>query len=139
MALIARERTEAGTLGRFQLQRVLGKGAQTTVWLAFDSRLERQVAVKLLHGGEASGVGDWLHEARNVSRLTHPHIVPVFEADLHAGSPYLVFEYVAGPTLTERMRQGAMAPRTALPMVLGVLQALAAAHALGIVHRDLKP
>ena len=83
-----------GTLGRFELRRVLGKGAQATVWLAFDPRLEREVAVKLLREGEGAAVGDWLHEARNVSRLTHPHIVPVFEADLHEGRAYLVFEYV---------------------------------------------
>ena len=71
----------------------------------FDPRLEREVAVKLLRpDGDAAAVGDWLHEARNVSRLTHPHIVPVFEADVHDGQPYLVFEYVAGPTLAERIR-----------------------------------
>ena len=93
-----------GTLGRFELRRVLGKGAQATVWLAFDPRLEREVAVKLLREGEGAAVGDWLHEARNVSRLTHPHIVPVFEADLHEGRAYLVFEYVPGPTLAERIR-----------------------------------
>jgi serine/threonine protein kinase len=129
----------ATCIGRFELRRVLGRGAQATVWLAFDPRLEREVAVKLLRDGDGAALGDWLHEARNVSRLTHPHIVPVFEADLHEGRPYLVFEYVAGPTLAERLRSGAMPARTAVQTLLGVLEALQAAHAAGVVHRDLKP
>ena len=130
-----------GRLGRFELRRVLGQGAQATVWLAFDPRLEREVAVKLLRDAEdAAAIGDWLHEARNVSRLTHPHVVPVFEADVQDGKPYMVFEYVPGPTLTEHLRRhGAMRPRAAVQMMLGVLDALQAAHAAGIVHRDLKP
>jgi len=130
-----------GRLGRFELRRVLGQGAQATVWLAFDPRLEREVAVKLLRDAEdAAAIGDWLHEARNVSRLTHPHVVPVFEADVQDGKPYMVFEYVPGPTLTEHLRRhGAMRPRAAVQMMLGVLDALQAAHAAGLVHRDLKP
>jgi serine/threonine protein kinase len=127
-------------LGRFQLRRILGQGAQAMVWLAFDPRLEREVAVKIVREGEdAAAIGDWLHEARNVSRLNHPNIVPVFEADVHAGRPYMVFEYVAGPTLSERLRRGAMAPRDAVQVMIGVLDALKAAHAAGVVHRDLKP
>ena len=90
-----------GTLGRFELRRQLGKGAQATVWLAFDPRLEREVAVKLMHpGANTLSVDQWLQEARHVSRLNHPHIVPVFEADIHNGQPYLVFEYVPGRTLS---------------------------------------
>src|SRR5262249_37870048 len=74
------------------------------------------------------------------SRLTHPNIVPVFEADLHEGRPFLVFEYVVGDTLAERLRRdGAMPPRAAVDMMLGMLEGLQAAHAAGVVHRDLKP
>lgn len=128
------------TLGRFQLRHLLGQGAQATVWLAHDPRLDRDVAVKLLRAGEDAVIGDWLSEARNVSRLTHPNVVPVFEADTHDGQPYMVFEYVPGQTLTERLRQhGAIPVREAVSMMLGVLEALAAAHAAGLVHRDLKP
>ena len=130
-------------LGRFQLRRVLGQGAQATVWLGFDPRLEREVAVKLMRqsaDAAAQAATDWLHEARSVSRLTHPHIVPVFEADMHDGRPYLVFEYVAGRTLSERLRAGGPLPaREAVQLMIGVLDALQAAHASGIVHRDLKP
>ncbi|HMC15024.1 MAG TPA: HDOD domain-containing protein [Albitalea sp.] len=130
-------------LGRFELRRVLGKGAQATVWLGFDPRLEREVAVKLMRpaaGTDAAAVNQWLQEARAVSRLTHPHIVPVFEADMHQQQPYLVFEYVAGRTLAEHLKaRGALPPREAAQLMLGVLDALQAAHAAGVVHRDLKP
>jgi eukaryotic-like serine/threonine-protein kinase len=131
------------TIGRFELKRELGQGAQATVWLAFDGRLEREVAVKLMHAGaaeDALAVHRWLQEARSVSRLTHPNIVPVFEADLHAQQPYLVFEYVAGPTLAQHMKaRGALPVADAVAMMVGVLDALHVAHAAGVVHRDLKP
>jgi serine/threonine protein kinase len=129
------------TVGRFELRRELGKGAQATVWLGYDARLDREVAVKLLKpGADATAVSQWLHEARSVSRLNHPHIVPVYEADEQQGQSYLVFEYVAGPTLAEKLkRDGALAPREAVMLMLGVVEALQTAHAAGIVHRDLKP
>src|SRR5687767_8030796 len=107
-------------LGRFELRRVLGKGAQAVVWLAFDPRLEREVAVKLLRtDGAAGSVDQWLKEARSVSRLTHPNIVPVFEADRHEQHPYLVFEYVPGRTLAEHIRtRGALPAREAVELML---------------------
>jgi serine/threonine protein kinase len=130
-------------LGRFELKRVLGEGAQATVWLGFDARLEREVAVKLMRADAAAdpvAVSQWLQEARSVSRLTHPNIVPVFEADVHEQQPYLVFEYVPGPTLSQHLKaRGALPAHEALPMMLGVLDALQAAHSAGVVHRDLKP
>jgi serine/threonine protein kinase len=130
-------------VGRFELRRVLGKGAQATVWLGFDPRLEREVAVKLMRpsaGADVAAVNQWLHEARAVSRLTHPHIVPVFEADVHGQQPYLVFEYVPGRTLAEHLKaRGALPAREAVQLMIGVLDALHAAHAAGVVHRDLKP
>lgn len=128
-------------LGRFLLLRELGRGAQARVWLAHDPRLDREVALKLLDpAADAEAVSQWLDEARAVSRLTHPHIVPVFEADEHDGQPYLVFEFVDGPTLAEARRQRPRLPaRESVTLMLGVLDALAAAHEQGIVHRDLKP
>jgi serine/threonine protein kinase len=131
----------AETLGRFELRRQLGKGAQATVWLAFDPRLEREVALKLMYAGaDASAASQWLQEARSVSRLNHPHIVPVFEGDMHQQQPYLVFEYVPGRTLTAHLRaRGALPVREAVEMMAGVLDALEVAHQAGVVHRDLKP
>ena len=132
-------------LGRFRLLSRLGEGAQATVWLAHDPRLDREVAVKVLHPGtDPLAVDEWLNEARAVSRLTHPNIVPVFEADIHntgqAGQPYMVFEYVSGGTLTERLRlKGRLAAREAVELSMSVLDGLQAAHAAGVVHRDLKP
>ena len=137
----------ARRIGRFDLKRVLGQGAQSTVWLAHDARLARDVALKLMAPGaaaESDGLGDWLTEARHVAALNHPHIVPVFEADLHGegaqAQPYLVFEYVPGATLDRHLKdRGPFAPREAVEWLLGVLDALAQAHAAGLVHRDLKP
>jgi len=132
-------------LGRFRLLKQLGEGAQATVWLAHDPLLDREVAVKLLKtqavdATEPGTVDEWLHEARAVSRLTHPNIVPVFEADTQGGRSYLVFEYVSGGTLSQRLRAG---PRPSaaenVTLMLGVLDGLSAAHAAGLVHRDLKP
>jgi serine/threonine protein kinase len=132
-------RTAGRRLGRFDLLRQLGRGAQATVWLGHDERLDREVAIKLLDPGAAE-VQTWLHEARAVSRLTHPNIVPVFEADTVGDQPMLVFEFVDGGTLAEARRdKGPMAPRDAVTLMIGVLDALATAHAQGIVHRDLKP
>nr|WP_316638693.1 HDOD domain-containing protein [uncultured Roseateles sp.] len=133
--------TAGSAMGRFRLLRPLGQGAQATVWLAHDPRLEREVAVKVLLPSETPlSLDQWLHEARAVSRLTHPNIVPVFEADAAAGRPYMVFEYVPGLTLSERQRRGPpLAPREAVELMLGVLEALQTAHQVGVVHRDLKP
>jgi serine/threonine protein kinase len=133
----------AQRIGRFELRRMLGKGAQASVWLGFDSRLEREVAVKVIAAGadvDPQHITHWLQEARSVSRLTHPNIVPVFEADVQYGRPYLVFEFVPGRTLAEHLRaRGALPPHEALALMLGVLDALQTAHAAGVVHRDLKP
>lgn len=130
-------------IGRFERKRLLGQGAQAEVWLAFDPRLEREVAIKLmrLDGQQnATSVNQWLQEARSVSRLNHANIVPVFEADVQDKQPYLVFEYVAGLTLAQQLAaQGAMAPAQAVAIMQDVLGALVAAHAGGVVHRDLKP
>jgi len=134
---------EPTTLGRFQLRRLLGQGAQAKVWLAFDPRLEREVAIKLMlpvQQTSANAVSQWLQEARSVSRLTHPNIVPVFEADVQDQQPYLVFEYVPGQTLTQQLQaNGAMPAPQACALMQDVLSALVAAHDAGVVHRDLKP
>ena len=131
------------TLGRFELRQMLGQGAQSVVWLAFDPRLEREVAIKVMRasqGGDDRALAQWLQEARSVSRLTHPNIVPVFEADVQDQQPYLVFEYVAGRTLADLIRkQGALPAAEAARVMIDVLDALVVAHAAGVVHRDLKP
>ena len=131
------------TLGRFELREILGQGAQSTVWLAFDPRLEREVAIKVMRpgsGSDAQALAQWLDEARSVGRVKHPNIVPVYEADIQDHQPYLVFEYIAGKTLDQIVKQrGAMGPHEAVALMMDVLDAVAVAHAAGVVHRDLKP
>ena len=130
-------------VGRFELRRMLGQGAQAVVWLAFDPRLEREVAIKRMKvgpGADAPALVDWLQEARNVSRLTHRNIVTLFEADVHDQQPYLVFEYVPGQTLAAVLRsRRALPPGEAVTLMMDVLDGLVAAHAAGVVHCDLKP
>ncbi len=142
-AAVLPEPQAGDSIGRFKLRRMIGQGGQATVWLAFDPRLEREVALKLLRpeqGADAALVAQWLQEARSVSRLTHPNIIPVFEADVQDQQPYLVFEYAPGQTLAAILHQrGALPPAEAVGLMIDVLEALAVAHAAGIVHRDLKP
>jgi HD-like signal output (HDOD) protein len=129
------------SIGRFQVIGRLGQGAQSVVYLAYDPQLQREVALKAvrmeLTGGRRAAL---LREARAVSRLSHPAIVPVFEAQDSEEGACLVFEYVAGRTLAERIEaEGAYAPAQAVALLLPVLDAVAYAHAQRIVHRDLKP
>jgi len=94
----------SGSLGRFELRRKLGQGAQSTVWLAHDPRMERDVAIKVLRpvtGADQQAIGQWLQEARSVGRVKHANIVPVYEADTEGAYAFLVFEYVAGDTLAQ--------------------------------------
>ncbi len=131
------------TLGRFELRQRLGQGAQSVVYRAFDPRLEREVAIKLMRAdalGSEHAVAQWLHEARSASRVTHPNIVALFEADIQDHRPYLVFEYVEGQTLAQQLKtDGALSAAQAVALAMDVLDALAAAHTAGVVHRDLKP
>lgn len=135
-------REQVQTIGRFEIRRLLGEGAQSAVFLAWDPHLEREVAIKTLHFSDAApGQGALLlQEARAVSNLRHHNIVPIFEAGEQHGDPYLVFEYVEGPTLAQLIaQQGALPPARAVETLCGVLGAIDEAHRHGIVHRDLKP
>jgi serine/threonine protein kinase len=130
-------------LGRFELRLQLGHGAQSTVWLAYDPRMQREVAIKVLRpavGADEQAIKQWLQEARSVGRVKHPSIVPVYEADIQDQFPYLVFEYVAGDTLATLVsRKGALPARDAVAILMDVLDAISVAHAEGVIHRDLKP
>ncbi len=131
------------TLGRFELRKILGQGAQSTVWLAFDPRMEREVAIKVMRPGSGSdpqALMQWLDEARSVGRVKHPNIIQVYEADIQEHQPYLVFEYIAGSTLDQVLKKrGALQPQEAVALMLDILDAVAEAHAANVVHRDLKP
>jgi eukaryotic-like serine/threonine-protein kinase len=128
-------------VGRFELRHVLGRGAQATVWLGWDPKLQREVAVKVIaSNADSAAVTEWLDEARVMSSLAHPGIVAVYEADQDAKASFLVFERVDGPTLSDKLRRlGPMPAHEAAELMREVLDALAFAHARGVVHRDLKP
>ena len=130
------------TVGRFVIRRELGRGAQSVVYLAWDPQLEREVAIKTLHfaHSDARRNDALFAEARLVSRLGHPNLVPIFDVGEEDGDPYLVFEFIDGPNLSELIaREGHIAPARAADLMRQVLDALALAHANGIIHRDLKP
>jgi serine/threonine protein kinase len=130
------------TVGRFTIRRELGRGAQSVVYLAWDPQLEREVAIKTLHfaHSDARRNDALFAEARVVSRLGHPNLVPIFDVGEVDGDPYLVFEFIDGPNLAELIaREGHIAPARAADLMRQVLDALAMAHVNGIIHRDLKP
>jgi serine/threonine protein kinase len=129
-------------IGRFEIVRELGRGSQSVVYLARDPHLEREVAIKTLHFSHPDPQKNQqlLSEARMVSQLRHPSIVPIFEAGEEGGDIYLVFEYVAGRNLGDFLREfGRLTPVKAIAILRPVLDAIAHAHAAGIIHRDLKP
>lgn len=129
-------------IGKFELRRLLGKGAQSAVYLAYDPQLDREVAIKTLHFAEADPARNQalLNEARAVAKLQHPHIVPIFDVGEQDGDPYLVFEYVEGRTLAQALREdGPMPAVRAAELMTGVADAVGHAHQHGVIHRDLKP
>src|SRR4051812_37833300 len=114
-----------------------------TVYLALDRRLDREVALKVMHGHLADDqqfTARFIREARSAARLSHPGVVAVFDQGEDDGLLYLAMEYLQGRTLREVLGEfGVLTPGEALDVVEPALEALAAAHAAGIVHRDMKP
>lgn len=129
--------------GRYRVRGRVARGGMATVYTAVDERLERTVALKIIHpsqAGEPHFLERFTDEAKTIARLTHPNVVAVYDQGTHAGLPYLVMEYVRGRTLreilAERRRLGAL---EALAILEQMLAAIAAAHRAGLVHRDVKP
>ncbi len=128
---------------RYRLEAKLGSGGMSTVYLARDEVLDRPVAVKLMHR-EMTEQSDQLErfnqEARAVAKLSNPNVVAVIDAGEDNGRPYIVFEYVQGETLKQRIsRIGALDATEALAYAVEVAQGLAVAHERRMVHRDVKP
>lgn len=128
---------------RYLLEEVVGTGGMATVFRAFDETLERPVAVKVLHR-EVAAEGDQLErfrrEAKAAAKLSHAHIVTVIDAGEEGARPYIVFEYVPGETLKQRIKRLGRLPVTeAVAYAIEIGSALVVAHANGIVHRDVKP
>ncbi|MBJ7348582.1 MAG: serine/threonine protein kinase [Thermoleophilaceae bacterium] len=128
---------------RYLLEEVVGAGGMATVYRALDETLERQVAVKVLHREFASD-SDQLQrfdrEAKAAAKISHAHIVTVVDAGEEHGRPYIVFEYVKGETLKQRIKSVGRLPVTeAVAYAIEIGSALVAAHANALVHRDVKP
>jgi eukaryotic-like serine/threonine-protein kinase len=129
--------------GRYAVTARIAHGGMATVYLAMDTRLDRQVALKVMHAELARDeefVRRFIGEAKSVARLSHQNVVAVFDQGSDGPFLYLAMEYVPGRTLKELLRErGRFSPAAALDIMAGVLDGLAAAHASGIVHRDVKP
>ena len=128
---------------RYEVEDTVGTGGMSTVYRAFDTLLERHVALKILHeryGDDEEYIGRFRREARAAARLSHPHIVTVIDRGEQDGKEFIVFELVEGENLKELVeRAGALPVRRALELGLEVGRAVAFAHEQGIVHRDVKP
>jgi serine/threonine-protein kinase len=129
--------------GRYRISGRVARGGMATVYTAMDERLERTVALKIIHPSQATNVhfvDRFTDEAKTIARLTHPNVVAVYDQGRHEGLPYLVMEFVQGRTLRELLsRRRRLNPGEALAILEQMLSAIAAAHRAGLVHRDVKP
>ncbi len=129
--------------GRYQVRSRIARGGMATVYLATDLRLERRVAIKIMHGHLADDntfKTRFVQEARSAARLAHPNVVNVFDQGQDSDMAYLVMEYLPGITLRELLKDyKKLTPEQTVDIMDAVLAGLAAAHKAGIVHRDLKP
>jgi eukaryotic-like serine/threonine-protein kinase len=129
--------------GRYQVRSRIARGGMATVYLATDLRLERRVAIKVMHGHLADDTqykARFIQEARSAARLAHPNVVNVYDQGQDAETAYLVMEYLPGITLRDLLQEHRiLTTDQTLDIMEAVLSGLAAAHRNGIVHRDLKP
>ena len=134
--------TSGTKLGPYEIVSLLGAGGMCEVYRARDSRLKREVAIKVLPQAlslDADRLRRFEQEALATAALNHPNILAVFDIGTNEGSPYVVSELLEGETLRERLRGGSIAVRKTLDYALQIAHGLAAAHEKGIIHRDLKP
>ena len=134
--------TPGTKLGPYEIVSLIGAGGMGEVYRARDSRLKRDVAIKVLPQAlslDADRLRRFEQEALATAALNHPNILAVFDIGTEGGRPYVVSELLEGETLRERLRTGALQVRKALDFAMQMARGLAAAHEKGIVHRDLKP
>src|SRR6202043_688064 len=134
--------TPGTILGQYEIRSPLGAGGMGEVYRARDTRLDRDVAVKVLPASLTSDpdrLRRFEQEARAAAALNHPNILAVYQMATHQGVSYMVSELLDGETLRERLRRGPIPLRKAIDYGVQIAHGLAAAHDKGIVHRDLKP
>ncbi|MEV4258050.1 protein kinase, partial [Spirillospora sp. NPDC049652] len=129
--------------GRYRIESRIARGGMATVYIARDVRLDRVVAIKVMHAGLAADdefVARFIGEAKAAAALSHPNVVAVYDQRTDGEHVFLVMEYVPGRTLRDLLAErGRIGPREALTLMQPVLAALGAAHRAGMVHRDVKP
>ncbi|NQX10661.1 Stk1 family PASTA domain-containing Ser/Thr kinase [Microbacteriaceae bacterium VKM Ac-2855] len=129
--------------GRYEVRSRIARGGMATVYLATDQRLERRVAIKVMHGhlsDDTTFKNRFVQEARSAARLAHPNVVSVFDQGQDSDMAYLVMEYLPGITLRDLLKErGMLTAQQTVDIMHSVLSGLAAAHRAGILHRDLKP
>ena len=134
--------TPGTILGQYEIRSPLGAGGMGEVYRAHDTRLDREVAIKVLPESltaDPDRLRRFEQEARAAAALNHPNILAVYQMATHEGVSYMVSELLDGETLRERLRRGPIPLRKAIDYAVQIAHGLAAAHDKGIVHRDLKP
>lgn len=128
--------------GQYEILEKIGIGGMATVYKAHQRKLDRSVAVKIMHqtiAQDENFLARFEREARIIAKLDHPYIVPIYDYDTYENQPYLVMKYVDGQTLKAVLRQGPVQPKEVLRILERVGSALQYAHEHGILHRDIKP
>src|SRR5216684_8180857 len=126
-------------IGPYEIAAPIGAGGMGEVFRARDTRLNRDVAVKVLPKdfvSDADRLGRFEQEAKTLAALNHPNILTIHDAGIHEGAPYLVSELLEGRTLREEMNGGALPVRKATDYALQIAQGLSAAHGKSVIHRD---
>jgi serine/threonine protein kinase len=134
--------TSGTRLGPYEIQSALGAGGMGEVYRARDTRLGREVAIKVLPPAlaqDAEHLRRFEQEARTIATLNHPNILAIHDIGTYQGVSFLVSELLEGETLRTKLEAGPLPARRAVEVALGIAHGLAAAHEKGIVHRDLKP
>ena len=129
-------------LGRYQVIRELGAGGMGTVFLAHDSKLQRDVAIKMLKEStvqDQASIERFKREVKAIAGLSHPNVISLHDFAEENGQFYAVMEYVNGTTLDDHLDSSSFTRTDAVAVALGMAQGLTAAHQSGIVHRDIKP
>ena len=131
---------EGTTIGAYTVQDRIGQGASAVVHRGWHNGLQRTVAMKFLPNiHEATAKARFVRESRALRRLDHPNIVQVLDTGEHEGTPYIVFDFIAGGSLGDRIAQEPLTDGEALAVLDGIAKGLDFAHRQNIVHRDVKP